>query len=33
MCLVVSAAYLAIGSVCLQAFVHVARSRGSLKLT
>jgi ABC-2 type transport system permease protein len=33
MCVVVSAAYLAIGTVCLRAFVHVARSRASLKLT
>lgn len=33
MCVVVSAAYLAIGTVCLRAFVHVARSRASLRLT
>ena len=33
MCVVVSAAYLAIGTVCLRAFVQVARSRASLKLT
>ncbi len=33
MCLVVSAAYLSVGSVCLRAFVRVARARGSLKLT
>ena len=33
MCLVVSAAYFAIGTVCLHYFVRVARSRGTLKLT
>lgn len=33
MCLVVSAAYFAIGSVCLRAFVQVARARATLKLT
>jgi len=33
MCFVVSAAYFAVGTVCLQWFVRVARSRGSLKLT
>jgi hypothetical protein len=33
MCLVVSSAYLAIGTVCLHLFVRVARSTGSLKLT
>jgi ABC-2 type transport system permease protein len=33
MCVVVSAAYLAVGTVCLRAFVHVARSRASLRLT
>jgi hypothetical protein len=33
MCIVVSAAYFAIGSVCLRAFVHVARQRATLKLT
>jgi ABC-2 type transport system permease protein len=33
MCLAVSAAYLVVGTVCLRAFVHVARSRGTLKLT
>jgi ABC-2 type transport system permease protein len=33
MCLVVSAAYLVVGMVCLRAFVYVARSRASLRLT
>ena len=33
MCLVVSAAYFAIGATCLRWFVRVARSRGTLKLT
>jgi ABC-2 type transport system permease protein len=33
MCGVVSAAYLLVGTVCLRAFVRVARSRASLKLT
>jgi hypothetical protein len=33
MCLVVSAAYFVIGSVCLRAFVQVARARATLKLT
>jgi ABC-2 type transport system permease protein len=33
MCLVVSTAYLVIGTVCLRVFVHVARARASLKLT
>jgi ABC-2 type transport system permease protein len=33
MCVVVSAAYLAIGSICLHYFVRIARSRGTLKLT
>lgn len=33
MCVVVSAAYLVIGTVCLRAFVHVARARATLKLT
>jgi hypothetical protein len=33
MCVVVSAAYLAIGTVCLEWFVRIARSRGTLKLT
>jgi ABC-2 type transport system permease protein len=33
MCVVVSAAYLLVGTVCLRAFVHVARSRASLRLT
>jgi hypothetical protein len=33
MCLVVSAAYFAVGATCLRWFVQVARSRGTLKLT
>ena len=33
MCVVVSGAYLVVGTVCLRAFVHVARSRASLRLT
>lgn len=33
MCLVVSAAYFVVGAVCLRLFVHVARARGSLRLT
>jgi ABC-2 type transport system permease protein len=33
MCFVVSAAYAIVGAVCLRAFVRIARSRGSLKLT
>jgi ABC-type polysaccharide/polyol phosphate export permease len=33
MCLVLSLVYLAIGGTCLVAFEHVARSRGSLRLT
>ena len=33
MCLVVSAAYFVIGSVCLRLFVQVARARATLKLT
>jgi hypothetical protein len=33
MCLVVSGAYFAIGTACLNLFVRVARARGSLKLT
>lgn len=33
MCVVVSAAYLAVGTACLHAFVEVARARASLKLT
>lgn len=33
MCLVVSACYAIVGTLCLRAFVRVARSRGSLKLT
>ena len=33
MCLVLSVAYLLIGGTCLIAFEHVARARGSLKLT
>jgi ABC-2 type transport system permease protein len=33
MCVVVSAGYLVVGAACLRAFVHVARARGSLKLT
>jgi hypothetical protein len=33
MCLVVSAAYFAVGATCLRWFVRVARSRGTLKLT
>lgn len=33
MCVLVSAAYFVVGAVCLRAFVHVARARGTLKLT
>jgi hypothetical protein len=33
MCVVVSTGYFALGALCLRAFVHVARARGSLKLT
>jgi len=33
MCLVVSTAYFVVGTICLRAFVHVARSRASLQLT
>jgi hypothetical protein len=33
MCLVVSLAYVVVGTVCLRLFVRVARSTGSLKLT
>jgi hypothetical protein len=33
MSLLVSAAYFAIGAICLHFFVRVARSTGSLKLT
>lgn len=33
MCLVISAAYVVLGALCLRLFVHVARSTGSLKLT
>jgi len=33
MCFVVSAAYAIVGTLCLHAFVHVARARASLKLT
>jgi hypothetical protein len=33
MCLVVSLAYVFVGTVCLRLFVQVARSTGSLKLT
>lgn len=33
MCLVVSAVYLVIATVCLRAFEHVARSRATLRLT
>jgi hypothetical protein len=33
MCLVVSTGYFVLGALCLRAFVHVARARGTLKLT
>ena len=33
MCVVVSAAYFVVGTVCLHGFVRVARSRASLRLT
>jgi ABC-2 type transport system permease protein len=33
MCLVVSAAYLAIGTLCLRGFEHLARARATLRLT
>jgi ABC-2 type transport system permease protein len=33
MCIVVSAAYFVVGTVCLQWFVRIARSRASLRLT
>jgi hypothetical protein len=33
MCLVVSAAYFAVGSVCLRVFVQLARARATLRLT
>jgi ABC-2 type transport system permease protein len=33
MCVLVSAAYVAVGALCLRVFVNVARSTGSLKLT
>jgi len=33
MCVVVSTAYFAVGTICLRLFVRVARSRGTLKLT
>jgi ABC-2 type transporter len=33
MCFVVSAGYFVVGATCLRLFVHVARARGTLKLT